>query len=129
MNVANKQAGFSLLEVLTGISILLVMSLGVAQSSIMSLSTYKRTVRHSLAQQLAIEKLEEFAHKNPTTYDASDSATENNLIESYVKFDRTTTITVGADGSRTVLVTVVAAKSDLGGYASYQSNFPLWGQQ
>jgi len=121
------QQGFSLIEVLVAMVILSVVGLAVANNTIKSYSFMKRSIRNSLATQLALDKLEMVSAVNPTTLDSSDNTVETSVISKNISFTRTTTITVNSDNSRTVTVEVNGNTESLGGRAIYTNRLSLWG--
>lgn len=128
-NRMRSEAGFSIMEVMVAVVILALVGLASAKNSIMSMSTFKRSMRNSIAMQLAVEKLEELGSVNPTTLDNSDDSTEANVVEDNITFTRVTQVTQNADESRTVTVTVNANDADLGGTYEVTNTFPLWGNK
>ncbi len=121
------EAGFTIMEVLVAIVLLAVVGLASARNSVMSMSTLKRSIRNSIAMQLAVEKLEELGSINPTSLDASDNATESAVVQDSISFSRTTTVVVNSDQSRSVTIVVQANDASLGGNYTASSRFPLWG--
>lgn len=126
ITVEDTERGFSIVEVLVSISILAVVGLSIASSTINSYVFLKRSFRSSLASQLALDKLELLATVNPDTLTTANNSTETNLKRDSVTFTRTTTITVNADNSRTVSVSV-SSTSGSGGKASFTTTLPQWG--
>lgn len=121
------QKGFLLIEVLVAVLLLSIASLSILQSTLMSYKTVIRNQRNSLAQQIALEKMEELAAENPANLGDGFDATEAELVYDSVPFTRVTDVTVNADNSRSVVVTVLANETSLGGTATLSNNFALWG--
>ncbi len=121
-----KDAGFSLLEVLVAMMLLAVIGLAVAYNTVRSYSLMKRGLRHSYATQLALDKLEELEAISPINLTSANNSTESAVSINNVFFTRTVSITVNADSSRTVIVTVMPNEVGVGGITSYTSNMPLW---
>lgn len=121
-----KERGFTVIEVLVSIVILGVVGLAVAMNTIKSYTFLKRGIRNSYAAQLALDKIETLAAKDPSTLSSANNQTESGLSWRNVKFNRTTTITVNSDGSRTISVSVTGANKSLGGKANMVSTLPLW---
>ena len=121
------EKGFSVIEVLVALVILSIVGLAAARNSIMSMVVLKRSIRTSVATQLAIEKLEELGSIDPVSLDSTDNSNETNLLVDKMQFTRTATITVNADGSRSVSVVVTISDAQLGGTHTASSRFPLWG--
>ena len=124
--VATQEGGFSLIEVLVSISILAVVGLAVATSTIRSYVFLKQSTRSSLASQLALDKIEMLATVDPTTLTAANNSTEPSVNRNGVTFSRSTVITVNSDGSRTATVTVLPL-SGTGGRATFTTTFAQWG--
>ena len=127
MNHQRRESGFSIMEVMVAIVLLAFIGLASARNSIMSMSTLKRSIRNSIATQLAIEKIEELGSVDPTTLDSTDNSSETGITQDNISFSRTTTILVNADLSRSVTVVVAPNDENLGGSYTATSRFPLWG--
>lgn len=82
----------------------------------------------NLATNLAVSKIEELSGVDPTTLDAGDNSTETGLvIEGHeITFDRETEITVNADGSRTITVSVSSPSALLLAPVDYTTRFAPW---
>ncbi len=119
------EAGFSLTEVLVIASLFTVLGLSFVSSNAMMADARGRISHNSAASQLAIEALESYAGIDPVTLTAQ-SATAN-VVRNGVTFSRAVTISVNADGSRTIAVAVTCPNCRLGGSASLSSNVPQWG--
>ena len=129
MNLQSRNSGegaFSMLEILVSISLLAVVGLAVATSTIRAYVFLKQSMRSSLASQLALDKIEMLATVNPSTLTTANGGTEPSLLQDGVTFSRITTITVNADGSRTASV-VVTSLTRTGGRATFTTTFPQWG--
>lgn len=105
------EIGMTLIEVLVGMFILSLVSLGLAKSMTVSVQSYKNVQITSAMRNLAQNKLEQFAAINPQSIDSnSHDSNEVNLtvpfLSSLVTFDRDTDAIVNADGSRSIEVTV-----------------------
>ena len=129
VNRKGSEAGTGLIDVLVAMLLLSFLGASLSSSTNLSFSAFKRAKRQSLASQLAIETLESLAATNPANLDDADDLVETGISRESVTFNRTTDVTVNADGSRTVTVTVTGAKSKLGGSASYTSTYPMWGAE
>lgn len=121
------ESGFSIVEALVAIVLLAIVGLASAKNSIMSMSTLKRSMRNSIATQLAVEKLEELGSIDPINLDATDNLVEAAVTQDNISFNRTTTIVVNADQSRSITVVVAANDENLGGSYTATSRFSLWG--
>lgn len=121
------QSGFGILEVMVAIVVLAIVSLTTARASIVSYINLNSSMRNSMATQLAIEKLEQFAATDPSTLTSASGGTESAVKQDNVTFTRTTTVTVNADSSVSVTVAVVATDSARGGRYTASNTFPLWG--
>jgi len=119
--------GFLLIEVLVAVLLLSIASLSILQSTVMSYKTVIRNQRNSLAQQIALEKMEELAGENPANLGDGFDATETGLVYDDISFTRVTEVTVNSDNSRTVVVSVAATETELGGEMTLSNNFALWG--
>lgn len=105
---ASSEAGFSLIEVLVSISIFAIASLGSYLSITTGLNVAKHTEVHYAASSLASSKLEEIASRDINSVDSSLNEVTHNVTWAGLDltFTRTTVVTVNADDSRTVSVTV-----------------------
>ena len=123
------EAGFSILEVLAAIVLLSIVGLNVTYGTIISLRMLKRSMRTSLATELAAQRMEELAALDPSTLNDSYDLVETGLISDNVSFSRTTEVTVNSDKSVTVDISVVGEHSTLGGRAALSNTFAYWGKQ
>lgn len=114
------------MEVLVSLVLLSLVAFNLAYSSVFSMKTFKRTLRHTLAAELAMEKMEELSATNPSSLDNNDDLQEPNVEAEGIRFSRATDITVNSDGSRTVTVTVTGDEQSLGGNATFSTTFALW---
>lgn len=121
------EAGFSLLEILVTTALLSIVGLGLALSTVTSFNTFNRSVRHALATDLVLDKLEQFAATNPSTLSAANDETNTAVTERGISFNRTTTVTVNVDGSRTAAVSVSCTNTFLQCSASFTNTFVPWG--
>jgi prepilin-type N-terminal cleavage/methylation domain-containing protein len=124
----DSQAGFSMVEVLAAVAILSVVGLAVAMNGIHTYTSIKRNERNSVARQLATEKLEEFASQDPSSLTAASGTTELNLTSHNMFFRRISTVTVNADSSITVSVSVSSNRTGVGGAVTLSNTFFLWGK-
>lgn len=125
--IMTNEKGFSLIEVLVGFSILSVVALNITYSSILSYKITKRNIRNSIASQLAHERMEDLAAVSPANLGDTYDETESDLEVENISFTRVTEVTVNADNSRSVTVTVTANAEELGGAAEVSNTFALWG--
>lgn len=123
----SNQRGMTLVEVLVALVLLSVVPLGLTYSSILSYKVIHRNQRHSVASQLALDRMEDLAATNPANLNDTFDETENNVVVDGASFTRITEVTLNADNSRTVLVTVTGNEASLGGRATVSSTFALWG--
>lgn len=121
----NREAGFTLIEVLAALTILSIVSLSLFRNVATSYQVMRRNERNSVAQQLAFEKMEELAAVRPLNLSSANNVTET-VSRNYITFTRTAAIVVNADKSRTVTVTVTNKKPALGGSATVTNTFVSW---
>jgi type II secretory pathway pseudopilin PulG len=120
-----EETGSIILEVLVAIVILSIMGLALVQSILMSLRTREHAVRTSLAMQVASDSLEEVSATNPSMLsDANDR--NDQVTRAGVSFTRLIDVTVNADGSRTIDVSVVGTTTKLGGKANLSVTVIPW---
>ena len=120
------QKGTSLIETLVVISLFSILGLTLAFTDIHMMSNRSWLRNNSIASQLAIEGLEQFAGIDPATLSSADT-TVGNITRENVEFTRAIVISTNADGSRSIEVTVYCAQCSVGGTATASGNFPLWG--
>jgi Tfp pilus assembly protein PilV len=120
------EGGLSVVEVLVAIALLAISGLAVAQSTIRSFSYLNQSYRTSLASQIALERLELLAQRDPSTLVESESESATQVVHSGLTFYRSTLISINTDGSRTVSVTV-NSPSGTQGKAALSTTFALWG--
>ncbi len=125
MKHTHEESGMSLIEVLVAMSVLAILALSVAQSTVRSYRFFLQSTRSSLASQLALDKIEALAATNPALLNAS-TTTESDVMRDNVRFNRVTRVIVNSNGSRSVTVTVTATNAGSGGKAVLSSTFPEW---
>ena len=120
------EAGFTLAELMVIASLFTILGLSFVSSNAMFSNSRGRILHNSLASQLAIEGVEQFAGIDPVTLTAANSSSAS-VVRSNITFTRAITITVNSDGSRTIAVSVNCSSVKLGGTASLTTNLPKWG--
>ncbi len=121
------ERGLSLIESLVAITILAVLGLSITYNTIYSYRITLRNIRYSVAAQLALERIEQLAARDPIGISSDNNENESLMRNGNMEFVRTTVVTINADNSRTVRVDVVAADESLGGRSSLSNTFALWG--
>lgn len=123
-----REAGFTITEVLVSISLLALLGLGVTNSAISSLRFSKYMEVHHVASSLAISKMEEIGALNTVDIDTGLSATENSVVWPGLTFafTRTTAVTMNADNSRSVDVTVTSNDAPIPASVTFTSTYALW---
>lgn len=121
-------AGFALLELLAGILLISVLSMAVAMNTMMALKVAKFTEANHAASSLAISKIEELAAVDTVNLDSSYDQTESSLTwgNTNMTFSRSVTVTVNADDSRTVDVTVASVNMVIPTTVNFSTTFALW---
>lgn len=122
------EAGLFLIESLVVVLLFGVLGLILAHSNILSSKIRNRSSTNALAMQLATERMEALGAIDPATLDASDNVTDSVSREGKT-FTRQVQITVNADASRSIAVSIRNTVSSLGGTASLANRFALWGSQ
>ena len=122
------EKGFFLMEVLVVICLFAILGLSIAQSNQTAVRMRGMAVHDSVAMQLAMESLENYASLDPATLNADDNYSDQ-VTRSGIKFQRTLTVNVNSDTSRTISVAVTGLNSALGGSANVSGTFALWGSQ
>lgn len=121
------EAGFSLIEMMTAITILSVLSLAVFNGFGTAAQVIRISDGSSVQSQLALTKLEELAAV-PASQLAAGQTTDASISIRGMTFERTTTIAASGTGGRQVKVTVInktrgAATTPV----SYESVLNQWG--
>jgi len=124
---ARKEKGFSLVETLVALTILATVGLSLSYSMITAIRASRRAERNSVASQLAFRKMEELAQVNPNNLSNANDLRESALTVNGIAYTRVTDVTVNADGSRTVDITVSPKNDRYGSPVTYRSSFFLWG--
>lgn len=118
----------TLLEIILSFTLLGIASTGVAYSLMTSLRVEKITEVHLAASSLCAAKIEELSAVDIENLDTSFNETNATvtLPSLNIPFERTTTVTVNADQSRTIRVTVRSTKSNVPATADFETRFALW---
>ena len=125
----NKEQGFGLLEILVSMSLLAVVGLSLASSMYTAIRTQKKTLYADVAYNLAVNKVELYAAINTADLDDTYDDNETGLTLSTlpdITFDRVTDVTVNADNSRTVDITVTCNHPLLPVSIDYSATYPVW---
>ena len=122
------QTGMSLMSVLVAMVILSVVSLALSKNTIASLHIIKLTEVNYAASNLAVSKVEELAARNPIDLDDSFDDTENAVTTADldITFTRVTDVTVNADDTRIVHVTVTSNSSVVNTTADFETSLSVW---
>ena len=124
----NLEQGSTLIELLVALGLVGIMNLAIAQSALLSASSQGFAENRSLGMQMAMNEIEKYAAIDPTLLTAASGSTAQVTREGK-KFTRVTTITVNADSTRTVNVSVTNVIAHLRGNVVLEETFPLWGSQ
>jgi Tfp pilus assembly protein PilV len=121
-------AGMGLLEILVAIFLIGIISLGIAANTISSTQIVKKTEINYAASNLALSKVELLAAMDTTSLTAANGSTENNLTVpgTQLTFRRVTVVTVNADGSRTIEVTVTSNSTAVPTTSHFKTTLALW---
>lgn len=119
---AFREAGVTLIELVVAIVLMELAFLAIADSTRTSLIHFKRSLRETYATELAIEKMEELAAKDPV--DISEDGETENITRRTVKFVRSVEVSVRPDKSRLVTVSVLPEQPALGGKCILSNTFP-----
>ncbi|MCB0333339.1 MAG: prepilin-type N-terminal cleavage/methylation domain-containing protein [Bdellovibrionales bacterium] len=126
ITLCNEQ-GFSIAEILCAMTLFAIFALGLAKTTILSMQMRHKSAYDSIASQLAVEKMEEFAGTDPSSLSDGDSWDES-VSRGNMSFNRNSSVSVHSDGSRTVYVDVTAESSVSGSTVSLMNTFYLWGE-
>ncbi|MCB0320179.1 MAG: hypothetical protein KDD60_04580 [Bdellovibrionales bacterium] len=122
--IDRNESGMYIAEALVAITLLAVMGLGLAQATILSLKTRQKAAYDSVAHQLAVERMEEFANEDPASLMNGDSWDEK-IERGVMSFNRNSSVVVNSNGSRTVYVDVIALSDRTESSASLSNTFYL----
>lgn len=122
------QQGIGIVEALGAISISSILILGLLQVQILAYKSSKKTFNEFVATRLAYEKLEDLKLQNPSTLDSSDNQVETGLTRESATFIRTTNISINADRSRTIVISVQNDYQTLGTNVSVEETIGHWGE-
>lgn len=120
--------GISVLEILISIVLLTIMAMGVTKGVNSALKTTKYTEYNHISSSLAVSRMEQLASVSINFLDASYGGTENAVTwpGSNETFTRVTTVTVNADDSRTITVTVTPNNTNLASTVEFTNTFANW---
>ena len=123
-----KDKGFSLLEVMVSICYIALMGFTILTASVTSVKFQKLSEIGNAAMNMAMSKAEELSGVALTSLDDSYDETESDIStdDHNILFQRVTNITVNADGSRTVEITVSSSSKYLPNPIVYNTTFALW---
>ena len=122
------QAGFFLLEAIVVIALFSLLALGYAYSVSFGMRMRQRMIHNSVAMQMAMEEIESLGSLDPATLDAGDNFTDT-VTRGPLRFQRSITISVNANGSRTVVVQITDLNTSVAGAARVSNTYALWGSQ
>lgn len=118
------EKGSSLISILMSIAIVAIMGISVSQSSAMAIRMRHKALNDSLALQLAQETIEDFATVDMSTLN-DGQVINNSTSKGERTFNIQSTVSVNADNTRTITVSVSLETPTLGGNASLQNTFAL----
>ena len=123
------EQGTTLVEIIFATFLSLVIAMGILSSTLTSYQTAGGNSRNSVATQLALEKLEQFAAITPQNISSANNQTENDLLRDHMSFIRTVTVTTSSDRTRIVTVNVRAKNSRFQTNITLSNSFALWGER
>ena len=126
LQVCNEH-GAALLDVLIALVLISLISAGLTLNSITASQALLKLQRKIYSQQLAQSKLEEFAMIDPSLLDDSYDDLELGVQAEGIDFVRQVDVTVNADGSRSVEVSVAPASTSPNGGVTLTNRFVEWG--
>lgn len=124
----DNEAGFGAIESLVSIVLMSIIAVAIIMNLVVALRTAKITEVNHAASTLAVSKMEELASIDTLNLDDSYDAVENNVAwgDFNFTFTRTTSITVNADNTRSVDVTVSSNSTNVPSTVSFSTTFALW---
>lgn len=121
------ERGMSILEVLFLMGFVAIIGLAVTHSTILSLDVTSKNIHSSAASQLAIETLEQYSTVSPNTLSNANNTFESDLDFEGMSFNRTVSISINSDRSRTVQVVVASNNQKVDTSVSMENTYALWG--
>lgn len=127
-HVLSGDQGFSLLEVLVAIVFIGIVSLSISSSIAVALKTEKNTEVHFAASVLASDRMEQLSALDAIDLDSSynESGASVSWNGLNINFLRSTTVTVNADDSRTIDVSITTDNANFPINVSFSSTTALW---
>lgn len=125
---ARSQSGFGLVEALVAMVLLAIVSISLQLGFTTSLAVAKMTEVHNAASSIAAGRIESIAALDPanitTSFNESNTAVTWPGLE--LSFQRSTTVVVNADNSRTVTVQVASVSENLPASVEFTTTFAVW---
>ncbi len=125
-NSSRAENGFSLVEALVSLTLFLILSLNVLQNTLVTYNSTHRTIRNSVAMEVALEAMEQLSNTDPQTLSDLNDATEY-VTRDGTMFSKSLEVTIESDRSRTVEVVVRGPSDQAAGEAYLRNSFSLWG--
>ena len=124
----SKEAGTGLLEILFALVLVGIVSMAITRSMLLSHSTVKLVEVNYAASNLALSKVEELSAYDVADLDSSFSGTETGVAYAGlgITFTRVTTVTVNADDTRDIQVTVSSESPVVPTTAEFSTTFAVW---
>lgn len=126
VGLRGQQQGFMLIEALVVLALFAVTGLAVARSLVTLFDNLGRADARSLTSQIALQEMERLAAIDPSTLSAANN-TSTTVERDAEQFSQEVTITVNADGSRTISVEVIGISRRYEIGSTITNTFPLWG--
>ena len=123
------ERGITLMEVLFCVLFTSIMAMGLTSSTLTSYRSYNNTLHNSYAMQLALQRLEQLAAVSPDTLSNATDSDEPEVLMDNMSFRRVTDVTINADRSRTVEVTVTSNSAKLNTSVTISDTFTMWGNR
>ena len=120
--------GISMIEVMVSIVLIGILASGITSSLQTSLRVAKKTEVHYAASSLAASRVEDLAAIDIGDVDSSlnEVGTQVNWPGLNLDFFRTTTVTINADDSRTIDVTVSCTHATVPTTVDFSTTFARW---
>lgn len=125
-----EEKGLGILEVIFSIVIISLVMASMTKNMMIAMKIFKQRDVSEAAFDLAVDRVEHLSVQNAVELSDSNDEVESNLtsatLSSNMKFTRTTNITVNADNSRTVDVTVTSNSSKYPVTKNYSIVMAVW---
>lgn len=120
------ESGFLIAELMLVLILLGIFGLSLLRANLMSVSSHGAAEMEALASEIGAEAMEEYAGIDPINLDDADDRSDTVERGTHV-FNRVVNVTVNADSSRTIVVTIASQNPRYTTSVTFQNRFAKWG--